>query len=147
LTAAASISALVTLVRKTSLDLQVTIVSHWAFCGPEVSPASAAPAAALSSELVGTWSASSARPETLVLGSCAVGEECGRFGRFDGAEDCVYPLEYRSRTGDEFKFRSTDANSFGCAWSPWAIADLYVRLGPDGPVVIRNPAGLSFTLH
>jgi hypothetical protein len=125
------------------------ILSHWAFCGPEASPASAVPAAAIPPELVGTWSGSSAKPETLVLGSCEFGEECGRFERFDdNGEHCVYPLEYRSSTGDEFKFLSVAANSFGCGWSPWYRTAVYVRLTPEGTVVVRNdyPVGGSFTL-
>jgi hypothetical protein len=122
------------------------IASHWAFCGPELPPASANPAAAIPPELVGTWTTSSAKPETLVLGSCEFGEECGRFELFDdNGEHCVYPLEYRSRTGEEFEFLSVDANSFGCGWSSWYRTAVYVRLTPDGAVVVRNEYR-SFTL-
>jgi len=102
------------------------IAGHWAFCGPNLLPAG----------LIGSWATPGIHPATLTLHACAAGEECGTFGRWDGSEQCAYPLQYRGVTGDRVRFFTSGVSSFGCGWSPWWQSILDVRPATDGTLEV-----------
>lgn len=101
---------------------------------PSPTPTPVAHIDSLPTELQGTWSGGST---TVILGPCAIGEECGRLERIDdNREHCLYRLAYRSGDAEGFTLETGLGNSFGCAWSPWSKGVVHLTPSADGSLEV-----------
>lgn len=123
---------------------------------PSASPAPSAtrdtsPILSLPLEMQGTWSTATTGEESaaLTLGSCAVGEDCGRLDRIDdNGEHCTYGLVYGSGGADGFRLETGKGTTFGCAWSGWAANHVHLTRVTDGTVeILLGDHGKRIQLH
>jgi hypothetical protein len=99
----------------------------------------------------GTWSTATTGEGSaaLTLGTCAVGEDCGRLDRIDdNGEHCTYALTYGSGDATGFRLETGKGNSFGCAWSGWAANHVQLTRVTGGTVeILLGDHGDRIQLH